>query len=61
MTAPSRQFLVQQAVLNAMQYWSPFYARVWMIGWDAERNGLPPKFRDQINVEFRKLAARYGA
>lgn len=59
MVSPSRAFMVQQAVLNAMQYWSPFYARGWLIGWGDRP--LPPKFHEQINVEFRKLAARYGA
>jgi hypothetical protein len=59
MTAPSRDFLVQQSILNAIEYWKPFYSRQWLTTWDAKRP-LPPLFRKRVIDEFRALASRYS-
>lgn len=52
--------MVQQAVLNAIEYWKPFYTKNWLRGWDLSRP-LPKNFYDQVRREYRAIASRYLA
>lgn len=57
MTSPSRQFMVQQAVLNTVDYYSPFYSKTWCASWN--RDWLPKPFLAEVRAQYRRLAAQY--
>lgn len=57
-TAPSREFMVQQAVLDTIAYMHPFYSKAWCAG--LNENYMPVPFVRAVREQYRRVAAQYS-